>query len=174
LSNLLAQGLYNKCNEYFILSRDNVIIKKILVAVDGSKTSLDAAEHAICHAEKHNSELTALYVVSSDVRYGYLEDDQKVGLAGPLKEIVMMAVEKGEKLLDEVKQKASKTDIDVKTEVIVGYTSVAKSIVEYAEERNIDLIVIGTRGMTGIKKMLLGSTASGVVTYAHCPVLIVK
>ena len=132
------------------------------------------AEHAICHAEKNNSELTALYVVSSDARYGYLEDNQKVGLTAPLKEIVMMAVEKGEKLLDEVKQKASKTDIDVKTEVIIGYTSVAKSIVEYAEERNIDLIVIGTRGMTGIKKMLLGSTASGVVTYAHCPVLIVK
>ena len=97
-----------------------------------------------------------MYVVSSDVRYGYLEDDQKVGLTGPLKEIVMMAVQKGEKLLDEVKQKASKTDIDVKTEVIMGYTSVAKSIVEYAEERNFDLIVIGTRGMTGIKKMLLG------------------
>ena len=74
------------------MSRDNVTIKKILVAVDGSKTSLDAAEHAICHAEKHNSELTVLYVVSSDVRYGYLEDDQKVGLTVPFKEIVMMAV----------------------------------------------------------------------------------
>ena len=86
----------------------------------------------------------------------------------------MMAVERGEKLLNEVKQKASKTNIDVKTDVIIGYTSVAKSIVEYAEERNMDLIVIGTRGMTGIKKMLLGSTATGVVTYAHCPVLIVK
>lgn len=174
LSHLLSQGLYNKCNEYFLLSRENITIKKILVAVDGSKTSLDAAEHAICQAEKHNSELTALYVVSSDVRYGYLEDDQKVGLTGPLKEIVMMAVEKGEKLLEEVKQKASKTDIHIRTEVIIGYTSVAKSIVEYAEEHNIDLIVIGTRGMTGIKKMLLGSTASEVVTYAHCPVLIVK
>ena len=112
--------------------------------------------------------------MSSDVRYGYLEDDQRITLTGPLKEIVTMAVERGEKLLNEVKQKASKTNIEVKTDVIIGYTSVAKSIVEYAEERNMDLIVIGTRGMTGIKKMLLGSTATGVVTYAHCPVLIVK
>ena len=106
------------------MSRDSVSVKKILVAVDGSKTSLDAAEHAICQAEKHNSELTALYVVSSDVRYGYLEDDQKTTLTGPLKEIVTMAVERGEKLLNEVKQKASKTNIDVKTDVIIGYTSV--------------------------------------------------
>ena len=156
------------------MSRDSVSIKKILVAVDGSKTSLDAAEHAVCQAEKHHSELTALYVVSSDVRYGYLEDDQRITLTGPLKEIVTMAVERGEKLLNEVKHKASKTNMEVKTDVIIGYTSVAKSIVEYAEEHNMDLIVIGTRGMTGIKKMLLGSTATGVVTYAHCPVLIVK
>jgi nucleotide-binding universal stress UspA family protein len=49
-----------------------------------------------------------------------------------------------------------------------------KSIVEYAEEHKIDLIVIGTKGLSGIKKMLLGSTASGVVTYAHCPVIVVK
>jgi nucleotide-binding universal stress UspA family protein len=46
--------------------------------------------------------------------------------------------------------------------------------VEYAEEHKIDLIVIGTKGRSGIKKMLLGSTASGVVTYAHCPVMVVK
>lgn len=49
-----------------------------------------------------------------------------------------------------------------------------KSIVEYAEEHKIDLIVIGTKGLSGIKKMLLGSTASGVVTYAHCPVMVIK
>jgi nucleotide-binding universal stress UspA family protein len=45
---------------------------------------------------------------------------------------------------------------------------------EYAEEENIDLIVLGTKGRSGFKKLLLGSVASGVVTYAHCPVLVVK
>jgi nucleotide-binding universal stress UspA family protein len=48
------------------------------------------------------------------------------------------------------------------------------AIVEYAERENIDLIVIGSRGLTGFRKLLLGSVASGVVTYAHCPVLVVK
>jgi nucleotide-binding universal stress UspA family protein len=46
--------------------------------------------------------------------------------------------------------------------------------VKYAEDKEIDLIVVGTRGRTGIKKILLGSVASGVVTYAHCPVIVVK
>jgi nucleotide-binding universal stress UspA family protein len=48
------------------------------------------------------------------------------------------------------------------------------AIVEYAELENIDLLVIGSRGLTGFKKLLVGSVASGVVTYAHCPVLVVK
>ncbi len=142
--------------------------------MDGSKPSLDAAEQAIYLAEKHESELVALYVVSSDIRYGYLEDALTPGLPGPLKEIVMLAMERGQKHVDAVKQEASKTNVSVNTDVIIGNTSVVKAIVEYAEEHKIDLIVIGTRGMSGIKKMLLGSTASGVVTYAHCPVLIVK
>jgi nucleotide-binding universal stress UspA family protein len=44
----------------------------------------------------------------------------------------------------------------------------------YSEKNNVDLIVVGTRGRTGFKKMLLGSVASRVVTYAHCPVLVIK
>jgi nucleotide-binding universal stress UspA family protein len=47
-------------------------------------------------------------------------------------------------------------------------------IIQYADQENIDLIVIGTRGRSGVKKLLLGSTASGVVTYADCPVLVTK
>jgi nucleotide-binding universal stress UspA family protein len=46
--------------------------------------------------------------------------------------------------------------------------------VNYAEEEKVDLITIGTRGRTGIIRMLLGSVASAVVTYAHCPVMVVK
>jgi nucleotide-binding universal stress UspA family protein len=48
------------------------------------------------------------------------------------------------------------------------------AIVDYAENENVDLIVIGSRGRSGFKKLLLGSTASGVVTYVTCPVMIVK
>jgi nucleotide-binding universal stress UspA family protein len=47
-------------------------------------------------------------------------------------------------------------------------------ILEYAEEQKIDLIVVGTRGRKGFKQLLLGSIASPIVTYAHCPVMVVK
>ena len=53
-------------------------------------------------------------------------------------------------------------------------TSIVAAVVEYAEEHNIDLIVIGTRGRSGFKRLILGSVATGVITYAHCPVMVIK
>jgi nucleotide-binding universal stress UspA family protein len=83
-------------------------------------------------------------------------------------------MQRGGKHVDKVKQKAMEKNVRVNTDVIIGISSIVKEIVEYAEKNKIEMIVIGSRGISGIKKMLLGSVASGVVTYAHCPVLVVK
>jgi nucleotide-binding universal stress UspA family protein len=64
--------------------------------------------------------------------------------------------------------------VQAKTTVLVKYTSISKEIVEYEEKMGINLIVVGNRGRTGIKRMLLGSVADEVVTYSHCPVLVVR
>ena len=60
------------------------------------------------------------------------------------------------------------------TAIIEAETSSASTIVDYAESKNVDLLVIGSKGRTGLKKMLVGSTASEVVKYSHCPVLVVR
>jgi nucleotide-binding universal stress UspA family protein len=60
------------------------------------------------------------------------------------------------------------------TAIIEAETSAASTIVNYAESKNVDLLVIGSKGRTGLKKMLVGSTASEVLKYAHCPVLVVR
>jgi nucleotide-binding universal stress UspA family protein len=149
-------------------------IQRILVAVDGSKPSIDAGTQAIDIAKRFDAELIALYVVSPDVRYNYLEDVITPRLPKALKNVVMLAMQRGEKHVDKVKQKASEKNVKVKTDVVIGISSVVKEIIEYAEKNRIDMIIIGSRGLSGIKKMLLGSVASGVVTYAHCPVLVAK
>ena len=64
--------------------------------------------------------------------------------------------------------------MQIKSEIISSTNIALEAIVDYAEEKNFKLIVIGTRGKSGFKKLLLGSVASSVVTYAHCPVLVVK
>jgi len=80
-----------------------------------------------------------------------------------LKEVTRKEMEEGQQHVDKVKQKATEKKVSVKTDVIIGITSVVKEIVEYAENKKVDMIVIGSRGMTGFKKLLLGSIASGVV-----------
>ena len=71
-------------------------------------------------------------------------------------------------------KKTTSSVIELKTQVVVSPLSVTGSIVQYAEHENIDLIVVGTRGRSGFKRLLLGSTASGIVTHAHCPVMVVR
>ena len=129
---------------------------------------------AIDLAKINSANLTALYVVPPSMRYGYTGHGTMPGFSEPLKEVLAIALDKGQSYVDQVKKIGSDKSINVQTEVIVSEGSVSKEITEYAEDHRVDLIVVGTRGMTGIKKMLLGSTASEVVTYAHCPVLVVK
>jgi len=141
------------------------LFSKILVAIDGSDASMDAAEYAISLSKEYNNaELYALHVIRADV-----------DLFGPheTSEFMTTMRTEGEKYLNKVRLKANEKNIQIKTEIISS-TNIAGGIVDYAEENKIDLIVIGTRGRTGFKKLLLGSVASHVVTYAHCPVLVVK
>ena len=138
---------------------DLPVIHKILVAVDGSETSSKAAENAIELAEKYGADLIALHIVPPNIKSS---------------EIFDLAKQYGQKIVDEVKHEASAKKLNVQTKVLWDVGSVTKAIVEYAENNNVNLIVLGTRGISGIKRMLLGSTASGVVTYSHCPIMVVK
>jgi len=149
------------------LSEQKVKFSKILIAADGSEASMDAADYAILTARKYNSELIALHVILSDVTlFGSVPPNH-------IKEIKQEA----QMYLDKIKEKSyedgNNKKVQLRTELITS-TSAIDGIVAFAEKENIDLIVIGTRGRSGFKKLLLGSVASGVVTYAHCPVMVVK
>jgi nucleotide-binding universal stress UspA family protein len=144
-------------------------IRKILVAVDGSDPSLDASSYAIELAKNNNAELIVLFIVSS-----VPSSDFEYANVGRGKEIEAVESKNAHQVVDKVKQKAIENQVRVETAVLIQYTSVVKEIVEYAEKNNIDMIVIGNKGKSGFKRLLLGSIASGVVTYSHCPVLLVK
>jgi nucleotide-binding universal stress UspA family protein len=160
-----------------ILSQTNGKFSKILITVDGSEQSMDAADYAIVMAKKedNNAQLIALHVLISQTGYAY--STNMFGLVTPssINELLEDAKHEAQQWFDKIKEKLYENgDIQLKTEVVVSPTSVVGAIVDYAERENVDLIVIGSRGRTGFKKLLLGSTASGVVTYATCPVLVVK
>jgi nucleotide-binding universal stress UspA family protein len=78
-------------------------------------------------------------------------------------------------LFDIVKQKAKNAGLsDMKTDVFVDVKSVSESLLNYSANEDIDLIVIGTKGRTGLKRFLIGSVANAVIQHAHCPVLLVR
>jgi nucleotide-binding universal stress UspA family protein len=120
-------------------------------------------------AKTYDAKLIVLSIVSP-VPYSQFE----YANIGRLKEIETIEKQKAEQDIDKVKQRATENKVSVKTDVLIKYTSILKEIVEYAENNKVDMIVIGSRGMTGLKKLLLGSVATRVVTYSHCPVLVVK
>ena len=153
---------------------------KILVAMDGSESSKDAARYATMMAKKNNSDLIAIHVLTPD-GYAYLFDIPPSD-AGSLEELLNISKHVVMNWIDEIKEEEQTNndgnknmdELRLKTEVILATKPIVGEIVDYAERENIDLIVIDSRGRTGLKKMLLGSVASGVVTYASCPVLVVK
>ena len=156
---------------------------KILVAIDGSEISMKAAVYAIYIANRKGNEaesvqligltiidltkLSSSFFATASGYYGAKEFEEK-------RKEAKQWLDKVEKLAVN-EENNNVNNIQFKSEIIEDPTSkVGSAIVDYAERKNVDLIVIGTRGRTGFKKMLLGSVAADVVTYSHYPVLVVK
>jgi nucleotide-binding universal stress UspA family protein len=149
---------------------------KLLIAIDGSKESMDAAYYAINVSNKFNAELYAIHVVK-DPAYVEMFSFGIYDVETPFqrKSSSEHISQKAKEWFDEIKEKANEKNIQLsKAELIGTSTSVEGAIVNYAERNNIDLIVLGTKGYSGIKKLLLGSIASAVLTYAHCPVMVIR
>jgi nucleotide-binding universal stress UspA family protein len=137
---------------------------KVLVAVDGSEYSMNAAEYAISITKAYGSQLIALHVITSDVST----------IASTFSPQMEEIKKNAQEFFDKIRHKGEANwDIPLRTELISS-SSVVGGIIDFAEKENIDLIVVGTRGRSGLKRLLLGSVASGIVNYAHCPVMIVK
>ncbi len=142
---------------------------RILVAVDGSDVSMKASDAAIEMAKRYGSMLFVVTALS--VPYGGLYMTE---IGDYDKYIKKKEKEEAEKWLEEIKQRAREDKVTVESKIIDPTPSIVGSIVNYADHNNIDLIVVGSRGRTGFKKLLLGSTALGVVTYSTCPVIVIK
>jgi nucleotide-binding universal stress UspA family protein len=150
-------------------------INKILIGIDGSDSSFNAANYAIDLSKKFNSEIILLSIVPSKIHHG-----DSSGVFGMVSQSYFNDYKnEAGKWFKEILNRAgnednTEKDKKIKTDVITTPFSIAASILNYAEERDVDLIIIGTRGNSGIKKMLLGSVASDIVTYSYCPVLVIK
>ena len=156
------------------------LFKNILVAVDGSESSKRAAHVALGLAEKLKAELIVLHAISPPTSYYQSNFPVPVGMAPPppsQKEIdayYAYARRVALGIVGDTVSEAKKVGTNVKTELPEGVSSVVETIINHAAKEHADLIIVGTRGLGGFKKMLIGSVSSGVISHANCPVLVVR
>lgn len=143
--------------------------KHILVPVDESPISYAAVEQALTLAKELDASVTVMSVIAVDPFVGV--DFYKVAPA--VTEYFMKAEENAQLRLKDIEHLFIRDGISVDTKVIRG-VSPADGIVTIADEVSADLIIMGSHGRTGFKKMMLGSVAQSVLTQSPIPVLIVK
>ncbi|WP_254272365.1 universal stress protein [Haloarcula marina] len=143
----------------------------ILIPTDGSDTANVAVDHAVDLAAKYGARLHALYVVDIDaVNFGLgteQVDRIKQGNFGEMTELQ----DKAESATGAVVSAAEEHDIEVHEEVRVGTPH--DVIAGYADNNDIDLVVMGSHGRSGVRRALLGSVTERVLRSTHVPVLVV-
>ena len=136
---------------------------KTLIAVDSSEHSKKAVIQTSRFAAKTGVEITLLGVLEDVTRHKEIPDTWAYH----------QREKKALKILENLKKEAEKNGApSVKTMTVVG--PVAEEIVRVAEEEGFNYIVVGTKGESGFKRMLMGSVAEKVVKHAHCPVVIIR
>lgn len=145
---------------------------KILVPIDGSKNADKALSKALSIAEKFGSKLILIHVISD-----FIPDFSTTpeGFQIPNTDVIKIRTavrEQAETMMNERLDQVQKKKLSC--EYIIEVGDVGSEIIEYAEKNNVELVVIGARGLGKFKQLLLGSVSNRVATNSHCPVLIVK
>ena len=134
---------------------------KVLVAYDGSEPAGHALTRATQIAQRGDAEVTVISVVPLQA--------SGPRSAGP---VMSGDVEEHGRELDEALAKLKEAGVEAAKIEAVGHP--AESIVDEADRGKFDLIIVGHRGLHGVQRFLMGSTATRVVTHAHCDVLVVR
>jgi nucleotide-binding universal stress UspA family protein len=139
------------------------LFAKILVAVDGSESSKKAFDKSVFLAQKCNSKLYVVHVVL-DWEYG--------GDSAATFELIDELRAKGTELLEQCKKQALQSNVQV--EIVLEQGDYAHEIIEVAKRKDCELIIMGSRGMSPIKELMLGSVSLKVMHHASCPVMVVR
>ena len=141
--------------------------KKILVSTDGSKFAEKAEEHALFLAKISEAEIIALGVVETGFAIGIPSDETVFHI----KEMLRKEAEDNIRIIEKMKEKEHLDDVKIALRVDEG--SPADVILDTIEKENIDLVVMGSSGKTGLDRFIMGSVAEKVVKAAKCSVLVV-
>ena len=146
------------------------MFSNIMVAIDGSDHAFKALDVASDLAHKYAATVLLLHVITRYTAPPILGRRS----AETAQEVYQkLGAEMAGNILRESKERAKKNGLKaVQTVTVEGYP--AKAIVDFANKEGVDLIVMGTRGLTGLQDLVMGSVAHKVIAAAQCPVMTVK
>lgn len=155
-------------------SRPMLPLLKVLVATDGSKNADRAVDVAAMLAKNFNAELIVVSVAMELVPPVY----SPIGVDVPTVDYssyLARAEADAKKVADDAVQRAKKELlVNARAVVLRSVTSVAEAILEEASKEAVNVIVVGTRGLGGFRKLLLGSVSNAILSHATCSVLVVR
>jgi nucleotide-binding universal stress UspA family protein len=159
MGSVTAKVIGHSQRNVLVVPRDSIIKwENIVVTTDGSKYSEAAAKEAVA-LTKFWGEKCVLHAIAV-TRKSATEDRIQIS----------------NNALREIQLNAKKENIKVDTLLVKGkpHESIHETIIEYAKEKNADIIVMGSRGRTGIQRLLIGSVTERVIGHTTCPVMVVK
>jgi nucleotide-binding universal stress UspA family protein len=155
------------------------LFEKVLVPLDGSEDALRALETAIQIAKKFDGRITLAHIYSVTVTPVMMPEPTTLTPSGvpvvtpaEVSKMAEAAREVGGRILADGKQKVKSEGVQVETALREGNT--VHEIIKLAKEEKFDLIVIGVRGISKLRELLVGSVSEDVMKQASCPVLVVK
>lgn len=142
-------------------------MKKILIPIDGSENSEKAILKAKSLAELYNSQVTLIYIINDTMISNpyVIRNDYKAELSTVLSQ-------QGESILGNALKLFADNKLEVDT--VMKYGDPGNTIISYAEENDYDLIVMGSRGLNALSRIMLGSVSLKVLNHVKISVLIVK
>jgi len=141
------------------------MVKKILVAFDGSEKSYEAFDFALEMSKNCPNSSTEVLVIA------VAQPPEPIDIV-EMDAVIESITQHYEELFKGLKERAKEKGVEIKAEVVIGHP--ADQIVRYASEKGCDMIVLGHRGRSKIADWLLGSVSKRVSSYSPCTVTIVK
>jgi nucleotide-binding universal stress UspA family protein len=139
--------------------------RKILIATDGSETAKEAADFGIEALKFSGAKVYAVYVIGTTSHGSVPEDEKRSKKIAQYEEV-------GHEATSYVEEKAKAAGLEAESILLKG--NPAEEILDFAEGQDVDIIVVGSLGKSGIKRFVLGSVSEKVVRHAKVPVLIVR
>jgi nucleotide-binding universal stress UspA family protein len=150
------------------MTDEKIKLQSMLIPIDGSDASFEAARYALKVAKMSNMEATCIHLIDTPPLIKQMNPVLTIHYFSE-------AEKKAREWITRVEKLAEKQEVRITSEILLDIpTSVAEAIIDYATKKQIDLIVMGSRGRGNIKKVLLGSVTNAVVARAPCPVMVIR